>query len=94
VAVFDKRLLPVTPILVSSGIDELLELLICHLIPIHPVLREFDWRDMEEALEVELRAPARNPNHPIGDAPIHCQGHVESCACLREQQLFPHRVGQ
>ena len=71
--VFDKRLLPVTPLLVSAGIDELLELFVRHFIPIHPVVRELDWRDMEEALEVELCAPAWNPNHPFVDASIHYQ---------------------
>src|SRR6266568_554462 len=57
--VLDKRLLPVTPLLVSAGIDELPELFIGHLIPIHPEVRELDGWDMEEALEVESRTSAR-----------------------------------
>src|SRR5882724_4636326 len=69
-AVLNKRLLPVTRFLVPAGVDELLELFIRHLVPIHPVVWDFNWREIVEAFKLEVNCSARNSNHPIGNGSI------------------------
>src|SRR5438445_6007091 len=69
-AVLDKRFLPVTRFLVAAGVDELLELFIRHLMPIHPVVWDLDWWEIVEAFELEANSSAWNSNHPFGNGSI------------------------
>ena len=69
-AILNKRLLPVRRLLVATRVDELLELSIRHLVPIHPVVWDLDCCEIVEAFKVERNIATLDSYHSFGNASI------------------------